>query len=208
MLNRLTIESSPLTVGTFNPAGAKPRLRGFTLIELLLVISILSILMGFLFASLKAVRRYSREVSTRTELAHLEAAFRQFYDHYGYWPVDNDVGVNQYVPINEEMIQALSGVKSPTLSGVTDNDPNPDRIPFFEIVRKNSDNQAINAWGESLGGLYYVQFDLSGENTIELNIDGYSETLILHRPVVVWTYHPDRSSETDINKRILGSWQQ
>jgi len=195
------VENSLLKIEHFNSTRVNARLRrAFTLIELLLVISILSILMGFLFTSLKAVRRYSREVSTRTELVHLEAAFLQYFNHYGYWPVHESYNENsdkeEDFVINEDIIEALSGKP-----GV---DLNPDQIPFFEIVRKDSEKRAVNAWGDSFGGWYYVKFDFEGKNSIDFT--ELDEPI--QRSVVVWTYHPDRKSETEFEKKVLGSWQQ
>ena len=187
---------SVLDIGYSNSMRAKPRLRGFTLIELILVITILSILMGFLFASLRAVRRYSREVSTRTELANLEAAFRQFYDHYGYWPIPDSTPENDdpEILLNEEIVNALAGKPNIAL--------NPDQIPFFEIFRIGASQKhpgqtlAFNAWGNTYGEPYRVKFDTNGDNTLDV------EGVTLHRSVVVWTLHPERENV------ILGSWQQ
>ena len=175
----------------------KPRRwRGFTLIELLLVISILSILMGFLFTSLRAVRRYSREMSTRTELANLEAAFRLYHDHYGQWPVDDYDLSESRVLIDEDVIN--------TLAGKPDMPLNPDQIPFFEIFRVGTvegKKAAINAWGESYGKPYYAKFDVDGDNTLILPEGGE-----INRSVIVWTEHPER--KTDSETKYLGSWQQ
>ena len=196
----LNIESSLLNVERFNSINVTPRpRRGFTLIELLLVISILSILMGFLFASLKAVRRYTREVSTRTELAHLEAAFLQYFDHYGEWPVSESTSKEGDIIIDEEMIEILSGKSG--------NDRNPDQIPFIGIFRINSDKQAVNAWGDAIGKPYYVRFDFTGDNTISHPIVGLEDEVI-HRSVIVWTENPERIKDANLVKSILGSWQQ
>ena len=183
----------------------KPRLRrGFTLIELLLVITILSILMGFLFASLKAVRRYSREVSTRTEIANLEAAFRQFYDHYGYWPYDPDdtdittTDGDTETILNETIIAILVGKSDNPAAQKY----NPEQIPFFEIFRVNN-GKAVNAWSDP-NGFYKAKFDTSGDNTLILPDLDKTE---IHRSVIVWTIHPD-FTDTSSPKHIIGSWQQ
>ena len=197
----------------FQPLALSPQpspRRGFTLIELILVITILSILMALLFASLKAVRRYSREVSTRTELGNLEAAFRQFYDHYGYWPIPDNIADDDEpnILLNRQIINTLGG-RAPEYG---DFDLNPDRIPFFEIarIRRTDGNQqeAVSAWGDTYGQPYYVKFDTNGDNTLDFSFAGHSETI--HRSVIVWTEHPDRknSGDTPPSKRILCSWQQ
>ena len=149
--------------------------------------------MGFLFSSQRDVRRYVREVTTRNELANLEAAFRQYYDHYGCWPVveaddyDNDVEA----VIDEDLIDILSGKPDIPL--------NPDQIPFFEIFRVNSDKEAVNAWGDTYGKPYRVKFDTNGDNTLDFNGE------VLHRSVIVWTEHPEPPKNTPA---ILGSWQK
>ncbi len=178
----------------------------FTLIELLLVITILSTLMGLLWASLRAVRRYSREVATRTELANLEAAFHQYYNHYGKWPIPihdtEDTKIENgdtQIPLNGEIIDALSGKDG--------SDLNPDRIPFFEVSRirdNNGSKAAVNAWGTTYGAPYHAKFDTDGDNSLTHT----SEPETIPRSVIVWTEHPDHKNDHSSTKRILGSWQQ
>ena len=178
--------------------------RAFTLVELLLTISILSILMAILWASLRAVRRYSREVSTRIELSNLEAAFRQYYDHYGLWPIpDEDTEIlndgDTKIYINEVIFSALAA--KPDFHP----DLNTDKIPFFELFRFrefNGKKYAVNAWGDTYGERYQVMFDTNGDNTLLF------ESITIPRAVIVWTEHPDCKNDSDLDKRILGSWQQ
>ena len=183
------------------PTNTFPRRAGFTLIELLLVITILSILMGFLFASFRAVKRYTREVSTRAELANIEAAFLQYYNHYGRWPVDDEYENDTPVKLGQDIIDTLAG----KTGGMN---LNPDQTPFFEILRIK-DGVAVNTWGDTHGKPYLAKFNTIGDNTLEnpfYRPGDPNNPEHLHRAVIVWTEHPEFKPGSE--KHILGSWQQ
>jgi prepilin-type N-terminal cleavage/methylation domain-containing protein len=201
--------------------------RAFTLVELLLVISIISIILGMLVSTVRAVRRFSRQTITRGEIKNIEAAWKQFYAHYQYWPNAGrigdivrtpDVGDAQY-ELRAPLARMLAG------SNITDivDDPagittyNADKIAFLELSRFNG-SDPVNAWGRDhtisvLGkkpNTYVVIFDANGDNQITVSLPDGSETNIF-RSVAVWTENPEYSVGTaagDGPQHYFGSWME
>jgi prepilin-type N-terminal cleavage/methylation domain-containing protein len=210
-----------------SPSESRHR-RAFTLIELLLVISIISIILGMLVSTVRAVRRFSRQTITRGEIKNIEAAWKQFYAHYQYWPNAGrisdvvrapDVGDAQY-ELRAPLARMLAG------SNITDivGDPggittyNADKIAFLELSRFNDQADPVNAWGRdhTISGLgktpntYVVIFDADGDNQITVSLPGESPTNIF-RSVAVWTENPEYSVGTaagDGPQRYFGSWME
>ena len=147
--------------------------NGFTLTELLVVITIIAILLGLLYGAIRTVSRFSRETITRTELANIEAAWKQYYSYYHTWPT-NDV---------EKLIDSSTSWKYETdgdgaityelgpqfrllLSGTTFSNCTPslnaDGVAFLDLTRFEVGTGApINAWGNR-GKHYFVKLDING----------------------------------------------
>lgn len=207
-----------------------PRRRGFTLIELLVTISIISILLGMLISTVRAVRRYSRQTITRGELKNIEAAWKQFYAHYQYWPDASTIkGVsreNEDGDARYEMLADLARMLEGESVDVTEDDSgiktyNADKIAFLELTRFNDKGDPVNAWGlartdPTITGkkpnTYVVVFDSDGDNQIEVRFpDNTSNNL--YRSVVVWTENPeyvkpDSSDAPEGPPRYFGSWME
>jgi prepilin-type N-terminal cleavage/methylation domain-containing protein len=88
-MNRLKCSSRS---GGFQAAGAiwKSPLLGrtaFTLIELLIVITILAVLMGFLFPVFTGVQDRARKVQAKNDLAQIVTAINAYYTEYGKYPL-------------------------------------------------------------------------------------------------------------------------
>jgi prepilin-type N-terminal cleavage/methylation domain-containing protein len=60
--------------------------RGFTLVELLIVISIIALLAGLIFAGLAAVNKNKIKTRARAELAKLELAINAYQTKLGFYP--------------------------------------------------------------------------------------------------------------------------
>jgi prepilin-type N-terminal cleavage/methylation domain-containing protein len=203
--------------------------RAFTLIELLLVISIISIILGMLVSTVRAVRRFSRQTITRGEIKNIEAAWKQFYAHYQYWPNAGrisdvvrapDVGDAEY-ELRAPLARMLAG------SNITDivGDPggittyNADKIAFLELSRFNDQADPVNAWGrdhtiapvgKTKSNTYVVIFDTDGDNQITVALPDGSATNIF-RSVAVWTENPEYSVGTAASggpQRYFGSWME
>src|SRR5438552_8891523 len=60
--------------------------NGFTLIELLIVISIIVILMGWLFPAFKGVQDQAKRTQAKNDLTQIVTAVNAFYTEYGKYP--------------------------------------------------------------------------------------------------------------------------
>src|ERR1700730_17624425 len=68
-------------------ARALPRLCAFTLIELLVVITIIVILLGFLFPAFQGVQDRARKVQAKNDLTQIATAVNAYYTEYGKYPL-------------------------------------------------------------------------------------------------------------------------
>ncbi len=215
-----------------SPSESRHR-RAFTLIELLLVISIISIILGMLVSTVRAVRRFSRQTITRGEIKNIEAAWKQFYTHYQYWPnAENIGGVLRTPDVGDAQYELLAPLARMLAgSNITDivGDPggitpyNADKIAFLELSRFNDQADPVNAWGrdhtiapvgKTKPNTYVVIFDADGDNEITVKLplpDGSTTNIVLFRSVAVWTENPEYSVGTaagDGPQRYFGSWME
>jgi type II secretory pathway pseudopilin PulG len=63
------------------------RASAFTLLELLVVITIIIILIGFLFPAFRGIQDQAKRTQARNDLNQIVAAISAFYTEYGYYPV-------------------------------------------------------------------------------------------------------------------------
>jgi prepilin-type N-terminal cleavage/methylation domain-containing protein len=214
---------------TTSPSPIEPRhSRAFTLVEMLLVISIISIILGMLVSTVRAVRRFSRQTITRGEIKNIEAAWKQFYAHYQYWPnAENIGGVLRTPDVGDAQYELLAPLARMLAgSNITDivgdsggiTPYNADKIAFLELSRFNDQADPVNAWGRdhTISGLgktpntYVVIFDADGDNQITVSFPDGSETNIF-RSVAVWTENPEYSVGTaagDGPQHYFGSWME
>src|SRR5438067_11067364 len=64
--------------------------NAFTLVELLVVIGIIAILMGLLFAGGRAVQQQAKRTQAKNDLAQIVTAVNAYYTEYGKYPVVAD----------------------------------------------------------------------------------------------------------------------
>lgn len=210
-----------MTTSIFHTRRRPAGIAGFTLIELLLVISVISILLGMLISTVRAVRRYSRQTITRGELKNIEAAWKQFYAYYQYWPdaesisirsdeddigdkvirkdYDGDAGYEMLAPL----ARMLAGMEVKANGDSSEFDTyNVDKIAFMEFSPRSDEESGVplNAWGKSRRArvnmdkkpnTYMVVFDTNGDNFIELNLPGEKKPYKLYCSVAVWTENPE-----------------
>lgn len=60
--------------------------QGFTLIELLIVIAIIGILSGLLFANFSGARERARDTKRKTDLKQIKSALQLYYNDFGKFP--------------------------------------------------------------------------------------------------------------------------
>jgi len=95
--------------------------NAFTLVELLVVIGIIAILMGLLFAGGRAVQQQAKRTQAKNDLAQIVTAVNAFYTEYGRYPLP-------------------AGATTDTIYGTggTTNDV------LFDVLRNNTDPSGPN----------------------------------------------------------------
>src|SRR5207248_9926739 len=88
--------------------------NAFTLVELLVVIGIIAILMGLLFAGGRAVQEQAKRTQAKNDLAQIVTAINAFYTEYGRYPTaaTSDAAAS-YGPgglTNDSVFNALRGL--------------------------------------------------------------------------------------------------
>src|ERR1700736_3795435 len=58
----------------------------FTLIELLIVITIIAVLLGYLFPAFHGIQERAKKVQAKSDLAQIVTAINAFYTEYGQYP--------------------------------------------------------------------------------------------------------------------------
>jgi hypothetical protein len=182
-----------------------------------------------LVSTVRAVRRFSRQTITCGEIKNIEAAWKQFYAHYQYWPNAEMIGgVQRNPPVGGDAEYELLAPLARMLEGsnITDivDDPagittyNADKIAFLELSRFNGHADPINAWGrdrtisiaDKTPNTYVVIFDANGDNQITVELPDEPATNIF-RSVAVWTENPEYSAGASAGggpPRYFGSWME
>jgi len=91
----------------------------FTLVELLAVVAVIAILTGILVPTLGAARTSALKARTRVQFSQWAAAFEQFRQEYGYYPVVGTDGKLATAADTLKFIRTLSG-RNPDGSAVAD----------------------------------------------------------------------------------------
>jgi len=201
---------------------------------MLIVLGILSILLGLLYGSLERTRKFSRYTIAYNELKQIQAAFEQYYAHYGVWPTatnnpsistffTSENGDDEGFVITSEAAKALQGVNDGKSSDLFFN-LNPDGIPFIEFTRYEAGPDGrdipVNPFKASSAGdetkRFKVLFDTNGDRQIAIPIDPDapdSTNVTVIASVAVWTIVPGARTgrtETDSQRPAtnirLGSW--
>jgi len=204
-----------------------PSRRAFTLIEMLIVISIISVLLGLLYGSLERARKFSRRAVAYTEVKNIEAGLKQYYAHYHDWPPTaffNAATPLAPAPSGGDNGFIIDASAAKMLQGtITDGDlasvkeANPDRIPFIEFARMNSQSVPINPFRLSSGAAetrqYKVLFDLNNDSQLQISdstVPSFQTNVF--KTVAVWTVIPgtpvsgqNNGSQTAVDE-VLGSW--
>lgn len=146
---------------------------GFTLLELLVVIVIISILAGMIFAAGPAIMRAARKASTKSDIKQLVIAINSFYGEYGRYPVDPGMqGSDVY-------IGGTNGTPNGNLMAVLLADPtgwnagnrlNPKRIVFLNPnTARGSESSPRNGLGRD--GNYYDMWGQQYQIIIDTDYD-------------------------------------
>lgn len=184
---------------------------GFTLVELLMVMIVIAILLSISLTAMRTVARQTHKAVALAEVKAIEAAWQNYYAHYGSWPVTNYETDISY-PMDRELSQILQG------SGGASSQSNPDKIQFIEFAHIGKDDIPYNVWSESgrfskETCMYYVQFDTTEDNKVEFPSNDAPWNAVMktgnyeiRRGVIVWTFNPEFTPENE--NYLIGSWEQ
>jgi len=177
---------------------------GFTLMELLIVIAIIAVLAGLMMPAYSWIKRRGRTVQAKTEVEHLETAWKSYFAEYKRWPKDVEEA-REYRIQNGMMGVPLMLILQGHEDARTDN---PRKWKFMEFSMLNkSTGDPVNPWADPDSNApderdyYYVKFDTDFDNNIRVPdaLRGSVEDENLSRSVIVWT--------EDDKGNIIGSWQ-
>ena len=100
--------------------------NAFTLVELLVVIGIIAILMGLLFAGGRAVQQQAKRTQAKNDLAQIVTAVNAYYTEYGKYPVVTD---DTPIANTSDLFYTLRAIASGTAN--IGNAANPRKIVFI-----------------------------------------------------------------------------
>ena len=85
-MNTLLGRKSSSSIQAFT-VNQRERVSGFTLLELLVVITIIVVLIGFLFPAFRGIQDQAKRTQAKNDLNQIVTAISAFYTEYGYYPV-------------------------------------------------------------------------------------------------------------------------
>lgn len=152
------------------------------MIELLVVITIIAILMGVIFAAGPAIMRNAKKASTRTDMKSMQMAIGEYYTEYNRYPVPRDTTDDLFFGEDGESTEELMNVLLAEPAGWNaDHGLNPREIVFFEPrLAKGTTPRG----GLAEDGKYYDSYG----NEYRLIVDANYDELIEHPEVDSFDY--------------------
>lgn len=172
------------------------RVSGFTLIELLVVITIIAVLVGFLFPMVLKGRERARHHTVSKEISFLDAALREYLKEYtnpGRIREGVDELVTDGIAVDADIVQTLRGGNP---------DANPKRIRFYDLTDDKLDDslQFVDPWGNP----YKFMFDFNGDGKITVNVsEGQDE---VNQPVAIWSRGTNADEDDSGRKDDIRNW--
>lgn len=189
------------SVGLCRAVAPQPRGGGgFTLIELLVVITIIVILLGFIFPAYQGVQERAKKVQAKNELTQIVNAVNAYYADYGVYPIDPSITKGGFdveygnpdnpVHSNSELMNTLRGIDD-KFGGPNAGDAlNTRKVSYFngQLVKDANKPQAgfdskgelWDPWGSptdanSKVGHYIVNIDANYDNVTSVYTLNYSD---------------------------------
>jgi len=185
--------------------------NAFTLVELLVVIGIIAILMGLLFAGGRAVQQQAKRTQAKNDLAQIVTAVNAYYTEYGKYPVVTD---DTPIANTSDLFYTLRAIASGTAN--IGNAANPRKIVFISppdvkdpgtpVSGIGADGQYYDPWGTT----YKVAIDGTYDNQISNPYGGSANAgpATLSTGVIAWSLGSNQTQDTDVKAGDdVISWQ-
>jgi prepilin-type N-terminal cleavage/methylation domain-containing protein len=211
-INRQLLTIDPPASG-FTLPQLRERSRAFTLIELLVVITIIIILMAFLFPAFRGVQDQAKRAQAKNDLTQMVTAVNAYYTEYGKYPVPgaatstpDDFWITDVNNADIFNVMRADGFSWDSTSG---QNLNPRRVVFMQIPYAKDATQPRSGICPSgaNAGKYYDPWG----NTYRLRIDwDYNNNLVnpytsgagaspLSLGVIAYSIGRDNQSDADTN---------
>jgi prepilin-type N-terminal cleavage/methylation domain-containing protein len=196
--------------------------NAFTLIELLVVITIIIILMAFLFPAFRGVQNQAKIAQAKNDLTQIVTAVNAFYTEYGKYPVaDADQGTEKtFSATNRQLMDILRSIpgNDPSPTDPTTNKYNLRKIVFLQPPNVKSDTAGSRRSGVSptdgnyydpWGGIYSIRIDSDYNNQVaNPYTSNAGATPNLQAGVIAWSLGNDVVQGTDFKASDdVISWQ-
>jgi prepilin-type N-terminal cleavage/methylation domain-containing protein len=201
---------------------AQQSFAAFTLIELLVVITIIAVLIGFLFPAFQGIQNQAKKTQAKNDLLQIVTALNAYYTEYGKYPLTPSAPADTTygsTTTNDRLFNILRSVNSPT--------DNPRGIVFLSppdakdrtnpkagiSTASASVGQYFDPWGKP----YMIRIDTDYDNQVPNPYSANAGNAPLRSGVIAWSFGKDTQSESSpgpapdknsaINKDDVISWQ-
>ena len=173
------------------------RLAAFTLIELLVVITIIVILLGFLFPAFQGVQDRARKVQAKNDLTQIATAVNAFYTEYGRYPTSATTdSAATYGPGNASNKDLFNELRATTtvlntrqIVFISPPDAKDQTSPKGGIGK--TDNQFYDPWGFA----YSIKIDADYDNQVAnpYTADTGAGPTNIRQGVIAWSVEKDNT---------------
>jgi prepilin-type N-terminal cleavage/methylation domain-containing protein len=181
------------------------KLLGFTLLEMMIVMAIITLIAGMLFAGIRAVIIQGKKAKAASTVSMVAAASRAYYAEYGLWPGSTGTPI---VNSGTILVNCLRG---------TDLVQNPRAISFMDFAGSDLKGTGtlqvlcdpFGAQGSNTFLPYSVYFDLNNDGVVSL-ADGGSplpNLASITGGVAVWSWGTDRINQWGTHSTDIANWK-
>jgi len=177
--------------------------NAFTLVELLVVIGIIAILMGLLFAGGRAVQQQAKRTQAKNDLAQIVTAVNAYYTEYGKYPVVAD---DTPIANTGDLFYTLRAIASGTANA--GNAANPRKIVFISPPDVKDPGTPVSGIGTVTGARQYYDpwgmpyaIEVDGNYNNQIDINPYTANAgpsPLQAGVIAWSLGSDHLKGSDL----------
>jgi prepilin-type N-terminal cleavage/methylation domain-containing protein len=213
----------PQVRGRFTLPELRERSRAFTLIELLVVITIIIILMAFLFPAFRGVQDQAKRAQAKNDLTQMVTAIGAFYTEYGQYPCVLQTGddSNDFYAADD----VTQGSLMDTLRVPSPSSPpalNPRAIVFLNVaIAKDPNNVAggprsgiggNGRWYDPWGVCYRIKIDNNYNGTLANPYSANAGFSTINSGVIAWSLGRNKTGGSGDKKSLdsdddVISWQ-